>query len=436
MTSEQNHLFNKVYKESQKPKEEQVLSVGTYLSLLNIGLKKSGPRRIKGEISSMDIKNRYLFFNIKDKEDESMLNCFMWRRNYDLSGIDIEIGMEVIVSGYPEVYKPRGSFNLQAQTIELVGEGALKKAYDELKKKLEKEGLFLPERKKTIPNFPKRIGLVTSKDAAAYGDFIGNLSKFNFKVFLSNSSVEGKRAVPELLKALHSLKKKDIDVLVITRGGGSIESLQAFDNETLVREIADFPKPVISAIGHHKDIPLVALSADVNVSTPTAAAKEINRSWEEARHKVYEYEREIIALYNQNLFNTERKIFEFSNELRKKFKETLENFRRLESDIRSFLEKFKHTLKNIDETITSSGEMLTSSFHRLFNRAEEKISFAKESIFAFNPKRQLDLGYSIVSAGGRVIKSIKNIKTKDKIDVQVSDGIIEGEVIKTKKKNE
>ncbi len=362
-----------------------------------------------------------------------MLNCFMWKGNYDLSGVDIEVGMEIIVSGYPEIYKPRGSFNLQTETVELVGEGALKKAYDELKKRLEKEGLFLPERKKAIPAFPKKIGLVTSRDAAAFGDFLNNLSQFNFKVLFFNSSVEGKRAVPELLKAVRSFREKDIDLLVITRGGGSIESLQAFDNETLVREISDFPKPVVAAIGHHKDIPLVALSADLSVSTPTAAAKEINRSWENARYKVYEYEREIFNIYGRNLFEAERRIFSVSDNLRRRFKEILEGFRRLEFDFLSLVGSLKNAIDNAGERMEKAGKSIVSNFGYFLDRVRERIESAKETISAFSPRRQLELGYSIVSTKGKIVRSIGDVKKKDEIDIQVSDGIIEGEVKGIKK---
>jgi len=186
--------------------------------------------------------------------------------------------MEVIVEGMPNIYVPNGRFNFSVNTIELVGEGALKLAYDKLKKKLTAEGLLAVERKKTIPELPEKIGLITSETGAVIHDFLTNIGKYGFKIKFFNSRVEGQLAIKDLLKAIEYFKNQDIDVLVIIRGGGSFESLQAFNNEVLVRKIAEFEKPVICGIGHDKDIPLSALAADLLVSTPTAVTTVLNRS--------------------------------------------------------------------------------------------------------------------------------------------------------------
>jgi exodeoxyribonuclease VII large subunit len=186
--------------------------------------------------------------------------------------------MEVIVEGTPSIYIPNGRFNFGVNTIELVGEGALKMAYDKLKKKLDSEGLFDIERKKLIPELPERIGLITSETGAVIHDFLTNIGKYGFKIKFFNSRVEGQLAIKDLLSAIEYFEDKDIDVLVIIRGGGSLESLQAFNNEVLIRKIADFEKPVICGIGHDKDVPLCALVADLLVSTPTAVTTVLNRS--------------------------------------------------------------------------------------------------------------------------------------------------------------
>ena len=146
-------------------------TISGYLNLLNAEFKKY-KARVKGEISSLDIRGTYLFFSLKDKDVESVLSCFMWRRNYELCGISLEIGMEVIIDGFPEIYTPSGRFNFRVTILELVGEGALKRAYDTLRQKLEREGLFSIERKKPIPEFPQRIGLITSESGAVIHDFL------------------------------------------------------------------------------------------------------------------------------------------------------------------------------------------------------------------------------------------------------------------------
>src|SRR4030042_3828924 len=144
----------------------KIFEVGEYLDYLNVKLIEA-EAKIKGEVSSVGHRGNYIFFGIKDKEDESLLSCFIWGNDYEISGVELEEGMEVVIWGYPNVYKPSGRMSFQTKLIEVVGEGALKQAYDDLKRKLEFEGLFAPERKKTIPDFSHKIGLITSHQGAA-----------------------------------------------------------------------------------------------------------------------------------------------------------------------------------------------------------------------------------------------------------------------------
>ena len=256
--------------------KEKIYSVSNFLDIINSNLAKIQVC-IKGEISSVDFK-KHAYFSLKDKNDESVVNCFMWSDDYQMVGIDLKEGMEIIVRGYAEIYKPAGKFTFRVSSIELVGEGALKKAYDALKKKLTEEGLFELERKRPMPNLPIKIGLITSRTGAVIHDFQSNLGRFGYEIKFYDSRVEGAQAVKDLINAIRYFKNKPIEVLVVIRGGGSLESLQAFNNEVLVRKIAEFEKPVICGIGHDKDIPLSALAADLLVSTPTAVTTVLNRS--------------------------------------------------------------------------------------------------------------------------------------------------------------
>jgi exodeoxyribonuclease VII large subunit len=431
--SNQDHLFKKVLEESQKPKEERVFSVSDYLDILNKGLRKS-EARIKGEVSSLNKNKGYLFFNLKDSKDESVLNCFMGRTNYDLSGVDLEVGMEVIARGYPKVYKPRGSLTLQTQTLELVGEGALKKAYEELKKKLKKEGIFSKEKKQPLPKFPKKIGVITSlKGGTVIHDFENNLDKFGFQIKAIDTRVEGKKAIKSILKSIKTMKERDIDVLVIMRGGGSLESLQSFDNEALVREVANCSVPVLAGIGHHEDVTLVALAADVMVSTPNAAAEKLNESWEDARHKVLLRQKEILSFYQQLLSKTKEAVNYFSNNLSHKFKKILEDFRDLETGFQNSINRLEFSIEKKRQTITDSKKSIKDLFQASLDKVKEKIKTISKSISANDPNRQLSLGYSIVSSGEEIIRSISQVEEEDEIDIKVSDGTIEGEVKDVKK---
>ena len=294
--------------------------------------------------------------------------------------------------------------SFQTKLIEVVGEGALKKAYEELKRKLEAQGLFAPERKRTIPDFSHKIGLITSHQGAAIGDFTSNLGNYGFHIKFYDSRVEGKQAVFDLVKALKWFNKNmpEIDVIVLVRGGGSLESLQAFNTESLVREIAASKIPILAGIGHEKDISLAALTADKMVSTPTGAAVELRKSWDEAASKVSEAERNLLSYLS--------KIFE--------------RFEKAKLVFHREAEKIGQAIIYNEDKIGVSLKNVYSAFSRLLQDIKEQIKNAEDQIRLNNPERQLRLGYSLVSLGGKIVRSVKNVKVGDEVDIKVSDGKI------------
>ncbi len=424
----------------------KLYTVSRFLDLINNNLMAL-QARIKGEVSGLNIRSNYLFFDLKDKEDGSTLNCFMRGSDYQLYGISLEAGMEIIIDGFPSVYKPSGRLSMRVSAIELVGEGALKKAYEELKKKLEKEGLFAMERKKAIPELPRKIGLITSETGAVIHDFLNNLGKFGFHIKFMDSRVEGQIAVSDLITAIDYFNGQDIDVLAIIRGGGSLESLQAFNNENLVRKIAECPMPVICGIGHDKDVPLASLVADVAVSTPTAAANFLNKTWEDAVREIAILERDILNKYQTALNDRKYQTEDIANELRKYFGKIFQEFEDLKYRLRNALAKINFVIKNIAKTLDISLYTLFKSFNSIIkntarilddslasllgnfeNNLEDQINYLDDTqkrLMIFNPLRQLKLGYSIVSSGGKVIKSVRQVIVGDSVNIQVSDGKID-----------
>ncbi len=389
--------------------EEKVYEVGEYLDFLNMKLSDF-EARVKGEVSSVDARGNYIFFGIKDKSGESLINCFMWARDYAVSGIDLEEGMEIVVWGYPNVFKPGGRLSFQTKLIELVGEGLLKKAYEELKRKLEAEGIFRPERKKPIPDFSHRIGLITSHQGAAIGDFISNIGNYGYKIKFYDSRVEGKQAVFDLVSAVKWFNENmpELDVLVLARGGGSLESLQAFNTEALVREVANSKIPILAGIGHEKDVSLAALAADKMVSTPTAAALELRRPWDEAIYRVNDAEKHLLSSL-AGIFDR----FE-------KTKQSLHReFEKIGQAVFYGKDKLGMSLKNI-----------YAAFSRLVSSVNEQIKTAENQIMLNNPERQLKLGYSLVSFGGKIVRSVKNVKVGDEVGIKLSDGKLESEIKK------
>ena len=375
--------------------EDKVFTIAEYIELLNVFFK-SQSARIIGEISELKrAASGHVYFSVKDKENPGSLDAIMWARNYQLCGIALEVGMEVILNGHPNVYPNNGRLSFVADTVELVGEGALKKAYDELRKKLEAEGVFAAARKRPLPEYPQRIGVITSMKGAVIHDFENNLGKFGFKVNVIDARVEGAQAVPSLLAALRAMREivedegsrgTGIEALVIIRGGGSLESLQAFNNEALVREVIDFPVPVVAGIGHDQDVPLMALAADYMTSTPTAAAHVLSRSWEEAYAKVREFS--------------------------------------------GLLNRFPLELQRVQNGLTNTWDGLINLFERSLERARQTVALGAQAIKSNDPARQLGLGYSIARRNGKVIRSTAGLSLGNEIVLTVSDGEIDS-IIKT-----
>ncbi len=368
--------------------ETRVFSVSAYLDVLNT-LLQACKTRVVGEVSEFKrAQSGHVYFSLKDKKDGSVLNCVIWNSVYNLCGVEMKEGLEVIASGEPDIYKPRGEIKFKVTSVQLVGEGELKKQYDKLKQKL--EHLFVEEKKRPVPDFPCRVGIITSKQGAVINDFLNNLGGYGFRIKMVDSRVEGQEALKDLLLSLKTLKKEKLDVLVIMRGGGSLESFLAFNNEVLVKELSNFPVPTIVAIGHDKDVPLLALAADKMVSTPTAAASLLNQSWQRLEWELKEKEASIFSFLSS--------FFDKFNFLEYKVREGLLRIIEKEiSDLRTRIERFQSVVLSND------------------------------------PRRNLALGYSIARKSGKIIRSIRNINVEDVIDLEVSDGIIKSKVNERKK---
>ncbi len=412
--------------QEEQSKPNPIFSISEYVEFLNIGLKKFGRAKITGEVSSVKIgPSGHVYFSVQDKTGQSMINCIIWRSNYNLCGIKIEQGQELILSGYPDIYAPNGRLSFKADTIQLKGEGALKKAYDELKRKLEKEGFFAEEKKRAVPNFPQTIGVITSRKGAVIHDFLNNLGKYGFKVKMVDTRVEGQEAVKELFRAIKILEKKKIDVLVIMRGGGSLESMMPFNNEVLVRAISEFPVPVIAGIGHDKDISLVALASDMMVSTPTAVANILNKSWEQILLFLEKKEKKIMNGYELALRDS-LSILERSLRTVYESKElVLNKYREREARLRINFQKLIALLQG-EKTYLSDlwRKSIIFRFESFLSTINKEIENANKAISFNDPKRSLKLGYSITRFNGKIIRNVNNLEINQDIDIELAKGSV------------
>ena len=249
------------------------LKVSDFIALTNQTLEYAYPSvEIEGEVSSFKVnQNKYVFFDLKD--ESGSVGCFMtvWQLR-----LPIEDGMKIIVTATPKL-TDWGKFSLTVRALRPSGEGSLKKSFELLKAKLEKEGLFSPERKRMLPSLPRHIGVISSTQAAGYSDFIKIVNdRFGgLDIDVAHVQVQGESAADQVIKAIRyfNMLEKMPEVLVIIRGGGSAEDLSTFNDEQLVREIAASRIPVLTGIGHEVDESLADLTADMRASTPSNAAQ-------------------------------------------------------------------------------------------------------------------------------------------------------------------
>ena len=404
--------------------DEKIFSVSEYIDLVNRGLKEFAAKII-GEVSEVKTgPTGHVFFSLKDEKVQSVINCIIWESRYQLYGIELKEGLKIIATGYPEIYAPTGKISFLAEVIEHAGEGKLKKEYERLKKKLTEEGIFEEVRKRPIPKYLQKIGIITSRQGAVLADFLNNLGRFGFKVKMIDSRVEGQAAVADLLLSIKTFKEHDIEVLVIMRGGGSLESMMAFNNELLVREISNFPVPVIAAIGHHKDVPLAALAADLAVSTPSIAATVLSESWKQAILFLERYERDITNSYKDALDNTHNLINQATETIHEYCDSIFSKYKEIEDGFKISLRDFQNALLNVKMNLRSSVTKSFSGFKALLFRVNKQLEYAEKAVSSHNPERQLMLGYSIARCDGKIIRRVKDTKVGKDIDLRVTDGTI------------
>ncbi len=382
------------------------ISVSRYLDRLN-DLLKAEPARVVGEVAQVQFAaSGHIYFVLKDKTGTALINCALWKSRVGIYGGAIKDGTEVIVTGTANIYAANGRLSLIAEAVELVGEGALKAQYEALKKKLTDEGLFAPERKKTLPLYPRTIGVITSTTGAVIHDFCNNLGKHGVTVQIMDARVEGAAAVPDLLAAINTFKKKNLDALVIIRGGGSFESLAAFDNEALVRAIVDLPFPIIAGIGHHQDQPLLCYAADLAVSTPTAAAVALNQSWDEAAYILQNSQHKIFSYLQTTITESRMVLSNASQAVENYFDQIIGRYQRSVDKIRTHINNFGAQIQLQKEKIKNYASMINHN----------------------DPHRQLRLGYSIVRNHGKIIRSVQEVKIGDTLTITLSDADITTQV--------
>lgn len=377
----------------------EALSVQAYIDVLNNDLSARAAR-LTGEVRGVkETRGGHISFSLTDPATQAKIDCMIWKSRYAALGVVLEEGMAIVASGVPSIYPQFGKLTFVASGVQMVGEGALWRRYQELRASFERAGLFAPERKRLLPKYPVRIGVVTSLHGAVIHDFMNNLGTCGFQVVTCDARVEGAEAAPELIDAMRTLARKHIDVLVIMRGGGSLESLIGFDNEMLVREIAGYSVPVVAAIGHHKDVPLAALVADVMVSTPTAAAHALSAGWSQAMQDLTRYEHTIMSDYARALTQAGKQLSRAGEWI---------------------VRAANMRLKVVD--LAAAWAMIERAMMRAFARSGSELTAAARLVEAHDPQQLLARGYALAWRNGKVVRSVKDVARGDMMEVQMKDG--------------
>ena len=362
---------------------------------------------VEGEISNLSRPaSGHLYFTLKDSS--SSIRCVMWKNRAQMVNFVRQDGVAVTAHGGLSVYEQRGQYQLYVDALRPRGEGALFQEFQRLKNQLEVEGLFDPERKRPVPAWPKRVGVVTSASSAAYQDMEKTLYRRYplVEIILEPTSVQGDSAPGEMIQALKRLYEIKPDLILIGRGGGSIEDLWAFNDEGLARVLAESPVPVISGVGHETDFTITDFVADLRAPTPTAAAELAVPDQIELRLVVSEQRKRL-----------ERAATASISEGRRQAETLVEQIERL-----SPLSEINNGRQRVDEL-----------FGRTERGIEGHLRSARESCLAFqarlaslNPEAILKRGYAILTGDdGSTVYQVGQTSTGEKLQVRVSDGEFE-----------
>jgi len=365
---------------------------------------------VRGEISNFThYDDRHMYFSLKD--DKSEINCVMFRGdNKDLE-FQPEEGIEVLCRGSVTVYPPRGRYQVVVKEMYPGGMGKLYLAFQQLKEKLEEEGLFSEELKKPLPFLPRKIGIVTSREAAALRDVISVLRRRfpNIDILLAHTPVQGKGAEEEIAEKIKMIDRKDVDVIIVTRGGGSIEDLWCFNEEVVARAIFEAEKPVISAVGHETDFLISDFVADVRAPTPSAAAET-----------VVPVKEELETILSNDLNRAENALKNIIQDLKIRLGHVATS------------SVFKNPMILIEEEFQRLDEVtiqLDRNIRDLIKGYSQRLESQEHRLRALSPEAVLERGYSIVTDGvGEVIESVDDVGVGDLLEVKMKDGDIDVEV--------
>ena len=392
---------------------------------------------LKGEISNFKAHTRgHYYFTIKD--ENSRINAIMFASQTKKLKFLPEDGMKVLATGKISVYEANGGYQIYVSDMLEDGVGNLYIAYEQLKKKLEANGLFDKDKKKPIPKIPKRVGVITAPTGAAIRDIISTIKRrFPLtEIILLPALVQGADAAPSIVKQIKNAENYNLDTLIVGRGGGSIEDMWCFNDEEVANAIYNCPIPIISAVGHEIDFTIADFVADLRAPTPTGAAELAVPN----RLDVINYIDQLKIRNKKIIFNKIEFLKQKLNDITNKYilKNPMSIYEIKEQQFSGIIEKLKYNITNIYNKKEKEYLNITSSFIfkepiKLTEKKKQKYLQIISKLDALSPLSTIKRGYSVVRKNNKVITSKNDLIKNDKIEIELSDGNIKAEIIKKEK---
>lgn len=387
---------------------------------------------LKGEISNLKFHTRgHLYFSLKD--ENSKINAVMF--NYKNLGLNFipKDGMNVIVKGKVSVFTTGGSYQITVSNMKEDGIGNLYLLFEELKRRLQKEGLFSPEHKKKLPRIPKKVGVITASTGAAVKDIISTINRrFPLtEIILFPTLVQGVGAKENIVKMINEANESDVDVIILGRGGGSIEDLWAFNEEIVARAIYNSNKPIVSAVGHEIDFTISDFVSDMRAPTPTGAAELVVPSKVEIQSYLNDYKGRIISVINKKI----KSYTDTFSKLKSTYilKNPISMYEIDEQKLDNMLEKLgsimTYKLEREKSKLNNLSKMISPNMLNRLDKEKIKLENIETKLNLLNPENILKKGYSLTLVEGKIVKSINSVKKGSIIDTKFSDGIIKSEVL-------
>ncbi|MFS9080362.1 exodeoxyribonuclease VII large subunit [Streptococcus mitis] len=443
---------------------EKYLSVTTLTKYLKMKFDKDPYLErvyLTGQVSNFRKRPTHQYFSLKD--DHAVIQATIWSGIYQKLGFDLEEGMKINVIGRVQVYEPSGSYSIIIEKAEPDGVGALAIQFEQLKKKLTEEGLFQESFKQPLPQFSKRIGVVTSRSGAVIRDIITTVSRRfpGVDILLYPTKVQGEGAAEEIARNIaRANQRDDLDLLIIGRGGGSIEDLWAFNEEIVVRAIFESRLPVISSVGHETDVTLADFVADRRAATPTAAAElatpvtklDLLTHLQNQEKRMATAVRNVLSKKQESLKKCSQSvIFRQPERLYDGYLQRLDQLQlRLKQSLRTRISDNKQVvqarthrlvqlspvtkIQRYQDRLGQLDKLLRSQMALVYDAKVAEVKRLSEALLMLDTSRIVARGYAIVKKEESVVDSVENLKRTDQVTLLMRDGQVELEVkdVKTK----